>query len=255
MNLSPGLRLAMRPLVTHHSSGVYDMNETDDIPTLASHSDRLIDVRNLGKWSALATFVLELLYVPVLVVGFIAQGNFSDPLGDPYLAILEILILMMAPAMVSMMAAVHAVAAPEDKVFSLTAFAFMVLAAALTASVHFVLLTVDRQVDPDVLPGYDVLFAWEWPSVFYALDIVAWDLFLGLALLFSVPVFRGRERLERNLRRFLAIGGTMCLVGLVGPAVGNIDLRLIGEFGYWFVFPAVALMVGLYFSRMTPERE
>jgi hypothetical protein len=231
------------------------MNTTSDVRTLASRSDRLIDIRAIGKWSAFATLVLELLYVPVLVVGFIAQGNFSDPLGDPYLAILEVLILMMAPAMVIMMAAVHAVAAPEDKVFSLTAFAFMVLAAGLTASVHFVLLTVDRQIDPNELPGYDVIFSWEWPSVFYALDIVAWDLFLGLALLFAAPVFRGRGRLEGNIRRFLAIGGTMCLAGLIGPAVGNIDLRLIGEFGYWFVFPAVALMLGLYFSRMEPKRE
>jgi hypothetical protein len=161
---------------------------------------------------------------------------------------------MMAPAMVVMMGAVHAVAAPEDKVFSLSAFAFIVLAAGLTASIHFVLLTVDRQADLEALPGYDVIFAWEWPSVFYALDIVAWDLFLGLSLLTAVPVFRGQSRLQGHLRRFLAIGGTMCLAGLVGPAIGNIDLRLVGEFGYWFVFPAVALMIGLYFGRMERDR-
>jgi hypothetical protein len=41
----------------------------------------------------------------------------------------------------------------------------------------------------------------------------------------------------------------MCIAGLIGPALGNIDLRLIGEFGYWFVFPAACRLVAIVFWK------
>jgi hypothetical protein len=213
------------------------------------------EARRVGIWSAWATFLLELLYVPVLAVGFAAQGNFSDPLQDPYLAILEVLILLMAPVMVTMMIAVHTVAPRESRVFSLAAVIFMAIVASLTSVIHFVLLTVDRQADLANFPAYKEFFSWEWPSVVYALDILAWDWFLGLSLLCAVPVFRGHGRLEKALRYSLTGGGVMCIAGMIGPAVGNIDLRLVGEFGYWFVFPAIALMLAMFFKSVAPDAE
>ncbi len=44
-------------------------------------------------------------------------------------------------------------------------------------------------------------------------------------------------------------GGVRCLVGLLGPAVGNPGLRLIGVFGYGVVFPLMCLLIGLIFKR------
>ena len=79
--------------------------------------------------------------------------------------------------------------------------------------------------------------------------ILAWDWFLGVSLLFATPVFRGDGKLRNWLRRSLAAGGLMCLAGLAGPALGNIDLRLIGEIGYWFVFPATCLMLAIFFKK------
>jgi hypothetical protein len=225
------------------------MRITSESETVVQSASWTATARQVGIWSALATFGFEVLYVPVLIVGFSAQGNFSDPLEDPYLAILEVLILLMAPAMVLMMAAVHAFATQDNKIFSLAAFSFMVATAGLTSLIHFVLLTVDRQADLKDIQGYSEFFSWEWPSVVYALDIVAWDLFLGLSLLFAAPVFRGPGTLERNLRYSMSIGGLMCIAGLIGPALGNIDLRLVGEVAYWFIFPAVALMLAMLFRQ------
>ena len=93
---------------------------------------------------------------------------------------MEILTLLSAPILVVLMAAVHAYAVPQYKVHSLIAFAFMVLMAGLTSSVHFVELTAVRQSATASLT---------WPSMAYALELLAWDVFLGLSLLFAAPVF------------------------------------------------------------------
>jgi hypothetical protein len=46
--------------------------------------------------SAKPIFVIEVAYVAVFVAGFASIGNISAPLPDPYLAIGEIIILVMA---------------------------------------------------------------------------------------------------------------------------------------------------------------
>jgi len=208
--------------------------------------------RTIGIWSALGTFVMYLLYIPVLVVGFAVAGNVEDPLEDPYLAILEVLILLMAPLLVLMMVAVYAYASAPMKAFSLAALIHMIFAAATTTAVHFVLLTVDRQIDEGDIPGRAFLFSWEWPSVAYALDILAWDWFLGISMLLAVPVFTGGGRLLTSLRATLIFGGGLSLAGVVGPALGNIDLRWIGQVGYEAVFPAACLLIALVFRRTVP---
>jgi hypothetical protein len=64
----------------------------------------------IGAWSARAMLGLVAAYVAVFVVGFASVGNLSKPLPDPYLAIAEVLILVMAPIMVALMLAIHACA-------------------------------------------------------------------------------------------------------------------------------------------------
>jgi hypothetical protein len=39
----------------------------------------------------------------------------------------------------------------------------------------------------------------------------------------------------------------MCLLGLLGPALDNPNLRLIGVAGYGIVLPATSVLIGLVF--------
>jgi hypothetical protein len=50
-----------------------------------------------------------------MVAGFAATGTLSKPLEDPYLAIMEALILVMAPVLVLLAAAIHACAPDGTK--------------------------------------------------------------------------------------------------------------------------------------------
>jgi hypothetical protein len=212
-------------------------------------SDWTPTARTIGIWSALGTFIIYLLYIPVLIAGFASAGNVDDPLKDPYLAILEVLIILMAPLLVLMMLAVHAYAAHSARMFSLAALIHMIFVVVTTTSLHFVLLTVDRQIDDSDVPGRQFLFSWEWPSVAYSLDILAWDWFLGLAMLLAAPVFLGAGKLLASVRALLVGGGALSIAGVIGPAVGEIDYRWIGQVGYEAVFPVVCLLIALVFRK------
>jgi hypothetical protein len=209
-------------------------------------------VRMLGAWSALTLFLIEVAYVAVFVVGFASIRNTSDPLPDPYLAIAEILILVMAPIMVCLMLAIHQCAPKQAKPFTQVALGWMLAAAAFTTVVHFVQLTVARHIDSATFPGYAGIFGWQWPSTFYAIDIVAWDVFFGLALLFAVPAFTRRD--ATLVRRGLILSGSLCLIGLVGPFANVLGLRTIGIVGYTVVFGLTCLPLSRTFRVGTPTR-
>jgi hypothetical protein len=200
-----------------------------------------MSANRLGAWSAFAVFLIGLVYLGALAIGFTVYG-LSAPIVDPVLAIMEILTLVSAPLLLVMMAAVHRYAPTTRKTYSLIALAFMILFVGMTSAVHFVELTALRQLGTGGIV---------WPSPAYALELLAWDLFLGLSLLFAARVFDGGG-LESHIRRGLSISGALCLAGVLGPAVGNMRLQLVGVLGYAGVLPLVCFMLARLF-RGTPD--
>jgi hypothetical protein len=190
----------------------------------------------LGAWSAASVFVIGVAYLVTLTIGFAVHG-FAEPIVDPILGAMEVLTLMSALPMVVMMAAIHGYASDDRKIYGLIAFAFTIIFAGATSTVHFVELTALRQLGRGGIV---------WPSPEYALELLAWNLFLGLALLFAAPVFAGDGR-ERGVRRGLFVSGTLCIAGIVGPAVGNMRLQLVGLLGYGAVLPVVCFMLARLF--------
>ena len=81
----------------------------------------------------------------------------------------------------------------------------------------------------------------------YALDIAAWDLCLGSALILAALAFPG-PGLAAFVRRGLLLSGALCLAGLLGAAVGDMDVRNIGIVGYALVLPVVILVMARLFS-------
>ena len=192
----------------------------------------------LGRWSSLAVFLLGLCYIAALIIGFATRG-LSAPIADPLLAIMEMLTLIAAPFMLVMMAAIHGRAPAERKTLGALAFAFMTLTTGTTSAVHFVNLTATRQLGSGLLV---------WPSPAYALELLAWDVFLGLSLVFAALTFKSSGR-ETRVKRALLVCGLLCLTGAVGPAVGSMRLQLIGVFAYGGLLPVVGLLLSGIFRR------
>jgi hypothetical protein len=210
-----------------------------------------VAARRLGVVSAAGVAFLLVVYMVTLAAGFLSLRSPQEPIGDPYFSLLEVLILIMMPFMVALMVAVHAWASAGTRVFSLTAVAFMVMLAGVTSSLHFVILTVSRQAAFAELPWLPLFLSFEWPSVAYALDILAWDVFFPLSVLFAAPVFGGC-RLAVSVRVLMIASGVPALAGLGGVVVGNMQVRNVGIVGYTVVFSVVALLLAALFHRTEP---
>ena len=186
----------------------------------------------IGIWSACGVGVAGVVYLIALMVGFATVG-FSSPIVDPLLAVMEVLTVISAVLLLVMMSAVHSYASLERKTYSLLAVAFMTLAVGLTCTVHFVELTALRQMGTAGLV---------WPSVPYAVELLAWNFLLGLSLLFAARVFERSIRALR-VRRALLLSGVLCVLGSIGPVAGNMRLQFIGVFGYAAVLPVACFLL------------
>jgi hypothetical protein len=204
-------------------------------------------IRRIGMVSGYALAALIAVYLATLAAGLIDLPRPDAPIRDPYFTALELLILAIAPAAVALFVAL-ALAAPRAArlaaVFALVSIAAM---AALTMTVHFAVLTLSR-TPPFAGGASDWLFAFRWPSVAYALDILAWDVFFAGGALAATALFPGGGR-ARLIRVLLAASGALALAGLVGVALADMQVRLIGVVGYAVVFPVAAALIGEHFRR------
>ena len=204
-----------------------------------------MNCRNLGILASWILFVLLMIYIPVTLLGILSLESPDDPISDPYFTIMEILILLIAPFLLICMTVIHMYSKPEDKVYSLMALVFMIPLAVITSSVHFVILTVSRHSEAR---RFSWFFSFKWPSVIYALDILAWDWFFALSMLFAAQIFKG-DRLERSLRTVMRVSGIISLLGLIGVVLGDMNVRNIGIIGYTIVAAIAFLMLGIVFKR------
>ena len=198
--------------------------------------------RRVGEVSAWASVVLGCLYGPAIVAGIIAPDGAAK---TALLAAAEVLTLVTAIPLVGVSAALYLCAPARRRIWGLAGFGFMLLLAGTTMSVHFIELTVARHLAASPLTG--PMFGWDWPAVAYGLDVVAWDLFLGIALICAALTLPGRT--ARWACRLLLASGCLSLAGLVGPALDAMGLRAIGIVGYAIVLPVAAVLLARLLHR------
>ena len=210
----------------------------------------------VGTYTAFSIFCILIAYAVTLLLGLLSLTSPAEPIGDPYFSLMEILIIVLAPLLVIAMIVIHGYAAPRQKIFSLMALVFMIISACITSSVHFVILTVSRLLASSGFPWVTLFLSFEWPSVAYALDILAWDIFFALAMLSAAPVFTG-GRLEKVIRLLMIVSGLLSLAGLIGVPLADMSLRNIGIIGYVGLPLIIFPLLGLLFWRMrdsVPDR-
>jgi len=205
----------------------------------------------LGLASCALLVLLEALYAVVLYLGISALENPGEPIVDPYFTAMEVLILVMMPPMVVSAVTVHLTAETGRKPFALAALAFVTILAAITTSVHSSILLLSRE---PAFAELDYIFAFEWPSVVYVPDILAWDYFFALfaaCLAFSF----GRTGIEGWVRRILLVSALLSFAGILGTVIDNMQIRNIGIVGYVPVFTiAVGLMGWRFVQQLSAQR-
>jgi len=171
------------------------------------------------------------------------RHGLSEPIRDPILAVMEVLTIVSALPILTLFVAIHAEAPPNGRLPAMLGLLFAAMFACTTIGVHVVELTAGRAL---ARPGL------VWPSVPYAVELFAWDLLLGVALLCAGSAL-ARTGATGRLILGLRLTGALCVAGLIGPLVGNMRLQLVGVFGYAICLPVVAWMLAGWFSRASPN--
>ena len=182
-----------------------------------------------------------------LTVGLLSLKSPDEPIGNPMFSILEILIIVMMPALVALMVAVHAWAPIAVNSLTLISVIFMGLLASVT-------LYLKPPASIANSHGQLSLCCHTWPSVAYALDILGWDVFFAVAMFFAAPAFRG-NRLSNWICGLMVASGIPSVAGLSGPIFANMQLRNIGIVGYVGVFLVVAVLLSVLFYRTSSEKK
>jgi hypothetical protein len=208
--------------------------------------------RTMGMIGAWTAFVVNEAYAITSGLGYLSVKAPSDPISDPYLSIMSLLIVLMAPFLVITMVAVHSYAAPGHKPYSLAALAFMVLLAGITSSVNFALFVVARQPAPTPSLWVSSFISTGWPPLPQAMDFFAWDWFFALSMLLAAPVFRG-SRLENAVRILMLVTAALCILGLVWLPFSPQQATIIGILGWGVAGPIVFLLLANLFTRLRPD--
>lgn len=205
--------------------------------------------RIIGIVTARVYIVLSVIYAVNTMLGLLSLKSPDEPIGDPYFTIMELLIILIAPLLVIIMITIHAYASDEMKALGLAAVVFMGIAAGMTSGVHFIILTVQNQLESTLTTGRQLFLSFTWPSMAYALDILAWDVFFALSMILAAFVFR-HGRLEKAVRTLMITSGVLSFLGIAGVPLSNMTIRNIGIAGYAVVAPVAILFYSIACGRV-----
>jgi len=215
------------------------------------HEGFTVQHRHIGRAAAWGAFLVGQTYAIAALLGFLSLKSPQDPIESPWLPIMALLLVLLAPFMVVTMIAVQAYAGSERRAYASAALAFMIVMAGITSSVNFAILTVSQQIEAAGSAWIPIFLPYRWPTPAYSLDILAWDWFFALAMLFASPVFRN-GRLERSVRILMVLTGVLSLVGLIGLPFAGVRALSIGILGYGAAAPVVFLLLALLFGGTQP---
>lgn len=206
--------------------------------------------RRLGIASATAVLAVGALYVAVITLWLIVEATPKEPIGDPYLAVMEVLTMVSALALLGLIIAIWCFADPARRVQAITALVVGGLGAGLTMAVHFVQLTAIRQL---WRAGHLGEYRLVWPSALFAAEYFVWDILVGLTMVFAGFAL-GRGPGVRYARRAFLVGGVLCLGGAAGPFSGRMLLQNVAVLGYAVVLPIAGALAARVFSAAVPSR-
>lgn len=219
--------------------------KTKDNAAIDLFKKKHITIGNVTSWSVSSIITI---YLVTLILGFISLKSPDAPIGNPYFTILELLIIILGPLMVFSLIIVHKSTPEKSKIYSLTALIFMSIMACITCCLHFVILTLSQQESFHNQDWSTLVFSFHWPSIPYALDILAWDFFYALSMFFLSATFN-KKGLEKLIKILSIISGVLCSIGLLGIPMNNMQVRNIGIIGYT-IFPIVIFfLIGTAIDR------
>jgi len=216
----------------------------------------------IGVVASYTTSLFLSVYVIVTFAGLASLESSDDPIGDPYFSIMELLILCTMPPMLVSFDALHEKVTGGNQIAAVAdlccrqAYTLLAISTGITSVVHAAAMTAHRSDQIQNSMGdalFDSFFAFEWPSIVYVLDILAWDWFFGLAMVLAAISIPWGCKLEKALRVAMLLDGTLSLLGLIAIPLDNMNVRMIGIVGYAVVSIVVFALLGIWLGRSKEE--
>lgn len=203
---------------------------------------------SVGFWSALVTTLCGIIYFLVLV-GMSFTGHFVFPPSDAIQLFGGIISLILCPLIVILIACLHTITVPENKVFSQSSLAFTLLFAVSVSINRFTQLGAVRQ---NIVAGTTEGLHWFLPygdnSVMLGLEMMGWGWFLGLAFLLAAPTF-SQARLQGWIKWCMVLYGVLGIISSVGYLAAS-PISAIGFIAWGLVLFIITGLLTVYFGRV-----
>ncbi len=224
------------------------------MPTLADPNppgDARVATR-LAFWSASLVALIGLVYAALLGAAA-AVGSLALPPPEPIGSFAAVDTIATAVLLVVLVVAIDALTPLERRPFSRLSVVFTALFACVVTINRFVQLTIVRQsVAAGDVADLRRFLPYDPRSAMFALEILGWGLFLGLAALCLVPALRGpgaRAWIARLLGLY-GVLGLACALGLVLDS----PLVVVGFVAWGGVLPLAAGLIAFSFRPGARER-
>jgi len=218
----------------------------------------------IGFWSAVFLFVTGIGYAAsfiamILLYPGTTWGGAESFAADyrtgwgTVLLFMQLMAFLQPIAFATLLSSVNDLAAPDKKAWARIGLLFAGAFMAVSCINYFIQMTVVRQnVMAGQLEGMAQLIQLNPASPMFALVILSWGLFQGLASLAIAPVF-GNGKLEKALRWLLAIYGLNGLMGGIGCLLGNMGIMVAFLAITNIVQPFVVVaFAGIFYNKMRP---
>lgn len=193
--------------------------------------------RQYVRWTAYALLALGVIYIGLIVWGIVTQEPETGFIREHVRILMEIVTMISAVVLLFFALAIKNMLGAQHSFLPEISVVLMTILVGLTSIVHFVSITVSNQI-VDANPLFSPLLSLTWPSLLLSIDILAWDVFFGVAFIFLGLSLRHLKELS-IVRLSMILSGILSLLGLIALPLNDMNLRFIGIFGYT-VMPVIS---------------
>ena len=202
---------------------------------------------SLGFWSASVATIMGVIYF-LVIVGALLTGQMTFPPPDWLQLFGGIISLLFCPVLVIVMACLHTITPVEKKGLSQIVLAFTLLFAIAVSINRFVQLGVIRQsIALGETDGIAWFLAYGERSVMFALEIMGWSWFRGLAMSFATPLFAG-QGYQHGLKRLLILYGILALISAIAHLLAS-PLVSLGFVAWGLILFLITALLAVHFQQ------
>jgi hypothetical protein len=206
------------------------------------------NAKHMSKNIAYSLITLGIIYVLLITIGIMTQSKETGYIQDDIRILMEISTMISAILLLLFAISIDQLVEESKKLFSTFSVLMMLGLVILTLFCHFISITIGESlIENNEIFGY--LVSLTWPSVIFAVDILAWDILFGLSFIaLGISIINSFPK--KIIPITMIVAGILSLVGLIALPLNNMNLRYIGVFGYT-VMPLITSI--LYISGLNKE--